>query len=404
MERPSEMASTMELKLSSANTMSDASFATAVPVIPIAMPMSASLSAGASLTPSPVMATTWPFSLSSRTMSCLCLGSARLNTHPPGAMTSAVCCSRDMAPNSRPVKDLPSASAGEAKMPMSEQMASAVNLLSPVMTMTRMPAVAHASMAPRTSGRGGSRRPARPTNVKSDSMPAYSAESMSCLCAGCVSEPSYARRSWRPAPDLTAKPRQRSADLDISATLAVTSARMASESATTVPSGSSTCAHRSNTHSGAPLTRSLLVSAGRVRSGVLARVARFTVPPASGAAPDSCSLTITLMLLRPRSNSRVASFTHSAATAAETAWHPLAGSATRRSAMRDMSASDGTPIFSASTLRAPSVGSPAHLYCPSLSSITASLHMTHTCATLVMHTSCLSLSLVSPTMSPSAGA
>ena len=36
-------------------------FATSVPVIPIAQPMSAALSAGASFTPSPVIATTWPF-------------------------------------------------------------------------------------------------------------------------------------------------------------------------------------------------------------------------------------------------------------------------------------------------------------------------------------------------------
>lgn len=40
------------------------------PVMPMATPMSASLSAGASFTPSPVMAVTSPISLSSRTMSC----------------------------------------------------------------------------------------------------------------------------------------------------------------------------------------------------------------------------------------------------------------------------------------------------------------------------------------------
>ena len=43
--------------------MSPASFVTSVPVIPIATPMSARLSAGASLTPSPVIATTCPFFL-----------------------------------------------------------------------------------------------------------------------------------------------------------------------------------------------------------------------------------------------------------------------------------------------------------------------------------------------------
>lgn len=48
---------TMVAKLSSASTMSEAPLATAVPD-PMATPMSASLSAGASFTPSPVMATT----------------------------------------------------------------------------------------------------------------------------------------------------------------------------------------------------------------------------------------------------------------------------------------------------------------------------------------------------------
>ena len=43
----------MVAKLSSRSTMSDASLDTSVPVIPMATPMSAFLSAGASLTPSP---------------------------------------------------------------------------------------------------------------------------------------------------------------------------------------------------------------------------------------------------------------------------------------------------------------------------------------------------------------
>ena len=51
---------TMVAKLSSASTMSAACLATAVPD-PMAMPMSARLRAGASLTPSPVMATTCPY-------------------------------------------------------------------------------------------------------------------------------------------------------------------------------------------------------------------------------------------------------------------------------------------------------------------------------------------------------
>ena len=60
MPRPSRTAATMLAKLSSARTMSDASRVTSVPLRPMAMPMCASRSAGASLTPSPVIATTAP--------------------------------------------------------------------------------------------------------------------------------------------------------------------------------------------------------------------------------------------------------------------------------------------------------------------------------------------------------
>eukprot|EP00963_Diacronema_lutheri_P014275 scaffold2859_cov349-Pavlova_lutheri.AAC.12 len=80
---PSATALTIVLKLSSARIMSLASLATSVPEIPIATPISASFKAGASFTPSPVMATTSPQLLSMRTMSCLCLGSALENTSPP---------------------------------------------------------------------------------------------------------------------------------------------------------------------------------------------------------------------------------------------------------------------------------------------------------------------------------
>ncbi len=58
--RPSRIPATMLAKLSSARTMSAASRVTAVPVRPMAIPMCASRSAGASFTPSPVMATTAP--------------------------------------------------------------------------------------------------------------------------------------------------------------------------------------------------------------------------------------------------------------------------------------------------------------------------------------------------------
>ena len=47
----------MVLKLSSARTITEASLATSVPAIPIAIPIWAYFKAGASLTPSPVIAT-----------------------------------------------------------------------------------------------------------------------------------------------------------------------------------------------------------------------------------------------------------------------------------------------------------------------------------------------------------
>ena len=50
----------MVAKLSSVRIITAASFETSVPVMPIATPMSAFLSAGASFTPSPVIATMWP--------------------------------------------------------------------------------------------------------------------------------------------------------------------------------------------------------------------------------------------------------------------------------------------------------------------------------------------------------
>ena len=67
----------MVVKLSSNSTIAAASFDTSVPVIPIATPMSARLSAGASFTPSPVIATTWPRVCSASTMFSLCSGETR---------------------------------------------------------------------------------------------------------------------------------------------------------------------------------------------------------------------------------------------------------------------------------------------------------------------------------------
>ncbi|MNL45832.1 hypothetical protein D3C87_1685080 [compost metagenome] len=55
--RPSRTAVTIVEKLSSSRIISAASFATSVPVIPMAIPMFAAFNDGASFNPSPVIAT-----------------------------------------------------------------------------------------------------------------------------------------------------------------------------------------------------------------------------------------------------------------------------------------------------------------------------------------------------------
>ncbi len=75
--RPSSMAATMLAKLSSSRIRSAASLATSVPEMPMAMPMSAHFSAGASLTPSPVTATISPFFCNAWTISIFCSAATR---------------------------------------------------------------------------------------------------------------------------------------------------------------------------------------------------------------------------------------------------------------------------------------------------------------------------------------
>ena len=67
----------MVAKLSSSKIISLASLLTSVPVMPMAIPISACLRAGASLTPSPVMATNLPRLCKAWTMRSLCSGETR---------------------------------------------------------------------------------------------------------------------------------------------------------------------------------------------------------------------------------------------------------------------------------------------------------------------------------------
>ena len=77
---PCFTASTIVTKLSSVSIMSDAFFATSVPFLPIAIPMSAFFSAGLSFTPSPVIATTAPVFCHAFTIRTLCSGVTLANT------------------------------------------------------------------------------------------------------------------------------------------------------------------------------------------------------------------------------------------------------------------------------------------------------------------------------------
>ncbi len=97
--RPSSTALTIVEKSSSVRIITAASLETSVPVIPIATPMSAFLSAGASFTPSPVIATMWPFLRRMSTRWTLSSGVTRAIT--PISSISAIACSSLMRPELR---------------------------------------------------------------------------------------------------------------------------------------------------------------------------------------------------------------------------------------------------------------------------------------------------------------
>ena len=93
--RPSRTAATIVAKLSSASTISDASFATSVPFLPILQPMSAALSAGASFMPSPVIAAICPQRLYALIIRSFCSGAVRANT-----LTLSIILSSSVLPSS----------------------------------------------------------------------------------------------------------------------------------------------------------------------------------------------------------------------------------------------------------------------------------------------------------------
>ena len=162
MRRPCRTAATMRVKRSSSSTMDAASRATSVPRSPMAMPTSAAFSAGASFTPSPVIATTSPACLSCCTRRSLWLGCRRAQRSVWRRRSLRRASSSDSI-------SAPVSTSGRSLRPTCRAMARAVAGWSPVIMITRMPACRHSASAAGTSSRGGSSRASRPRNWKGSS-------------------------------------------------------------------------------------------------------------------------------------------------------------------------------------------------------------------------------------------
>ena len=232
MVRPISTATTIVAKLSSASTISPASFVTSVPAIPIATPMSAVLSAAASLTPSPVIATTLRRRWSASTIRTLCSGATRAKT--PRSSICSLSCSTSRSSSSRPVMAAPG-------MPRSVAMDRAVAAWSPVIILTWIPASWHRAMASVASGRAGSRIPTRASRRRSSTRAKRS-------CSGASSTVPVSS-IVRLATASTRRPRAARISMSSSS-----SRRRASSMAGASPWASADQPHRSSNASGAPLT------------------------------------------------------------------------------------------------------------------------------------------------------
>mmetsp|Transcript_30490 Transcript_30490/g.55453 ORF Transcript_30490/g.55453 Transcript_30490/m.55453 type:complete len:237 (+) Transcript_30490:983-1693(+) len=235
--------------------MSDASFATSVPAMPMAIPMSACFKAGASFTPSPVIAAISPNDFKILTIICLCFGSVRENTAPSTSLfvmiffRTFVFSSSERSSNSFPEYEAGCGLALEVKIPRSLAIASAVVLLSPVIMMTLIPAIRHSRIASLHSGRGGSRMPTMPTNVMSCSMLMNCSGSESNLCVPL----SYLSRFTSLRSVLTAKAMVRRAAFAMVSTSVLTALVQPSSSFSTEPLGRRILVHLLRIISGAPL-------------------------------------------------------------------------------------------------------------------------------------------------------
>ena len=193
----------MVAKLSSVTTILAALLATSVPVMPIATPTSARASAGASLTPSPVIATTSPRACSASTMRSFCAGCTRAKTAMRGSASRR--SASPMRSSSRPS----TARSPSRAMPSLRAIARPVSLWSPVTITGRMPAARHSATATLTSSRGGSiwpTRPSRRARPASASKPAVRDRARSSSSAAKASTAA----PWRPSRSAARVPRRSS--------------------------------------------------------------------------------------------------------------------------------------------------------------------------------------------------
>ena len=231
--RPSSTAATMVAKLSSVRVIAAASFVTSVPVSPIAMPMSAFFRAGASFTPSPVMATTCWFACRAATTRSLCAGETRAYTSMVSA--SRTSWSSDMASSSVPTTTRPLRS-----RPSSRATAVAVTGWSPVIITGRMPARSQTAIASRASVRGGSIIPTSPSRVIPS---APDSSSVSAFVATASTRSASHANAWATS----------------------TSAARPGSSRAWTPSTVATAAQPGRTFSGAPLVQAKVPSTVRCR-------------------------------------------------------------------------------------------------------------------------------------------
>merc|ERR1719309_540130 len=110
--------------------------------------------------------------------------------------TALFCSPADRSSNSRPEYANPSARSSSVNIPILLQMASAVFLLSPVIMITRMPALRQVSMAGFTSILGGSNMPTTPTKVRFCSYLANLVESFKSMSLGVIGFFSLPNLKW----------------------------------------------------------------------------------------------------------------------------------------------------------------------------------------------------------------